>query len=71
MKGISDKEMIRKQRIVKERYDNSIGNGDIYKISKYAKKDEVELFAEAFCIYKMGRETLPEPIENMIKQCLA
>ena len=63
--------MLNKQKVVKECYDNSIANGDIYKLSKYAKKNEKEFFAEAFCIYKMGREKLPEPIENMIKQCLA
>lgn len=60
-----------KTAVVKQVYEKSIKNGDIYEISKYAKKDEVDFFAEAFCIYKIGREKLPEPIEKMIEQCLA
>ena len=41
-------------------------SGDINLISQYAKEDYTEFFAEAFVVYKMGIEKLPDYITNMI-----
>jgi hypothetical protein len=55
---------------IRDSYQESINNGDIYKISKYAQKSADEFWAECFTMYKMGREKLPPKIETMVKGVL-
>lgn len=44
--------------------------GDIYKISKYASTDSKEFFAECFTMYEIGREKIPDYIQEMMEDVL-
>lgn len=57
-----------KCEMVKDVFEQAKSNGDIYKISKYASKNEKEFFAECFCIYDFGIEQLPDYIIKMIEE---
>lgn len=50
-------------------YKRAIENGDVFKISKYAEKNEREFFSEVFAMREMGEE-LPEYITGMISEVL-
>lgn len=47
----------------------AIKNGDIYKISEYAKSDDYEFFAECFAARELG-ETLPTYVEELMTEVL-
>lgn len=50
-------------------YDTAMRNGDAYKISEYATKDQYEFLAEAFASQWIG-ETLPQYIVDMLGDVL-
>lgn len=51
-------------------YNESKTNGDIYRISVYAAEDVDEFWAEAFTMYKMGKEEMPPKIKSMVEGVL-
>ena len=53
---------------VSQCYYDSISNGAIKSISERALEDEVEFFAEAFCMYMMKDKELPIDIYDMIEK---
>lgn len=55
---------------VRNVFERAKKNGDIYKISAYAKTDSKEFFAECFTIYELGEEKLPEYIQEMMEEVL-
>jgi hypothetical protein len=60
--------LYKRGKLVKDTFDAAVANGDMYKISMYAAKNEKEFLAEAFTMYDMGVETLPGYIEKMIEE---
>lgn len=58
-----------KQQSVRLAYENAVKNGDIYKISRYASKNENEFFSEVFTMYEFG-ESLPDYIVKTIEGVL-
>ena len=60
----------RKGKLILNTYLNAKLTGDINKISYYARKNRKEFFAEAFVIYKSGKEKLPEYITQMIEEVI-
>ena len=55
-------------KLVEDTFKQAINNGDIYKISKYAKTDCWEFFSESFVIYRFEKDKLPEYIIDMIER---
>ncbi len=53
-----------------EAFRKAKNNGDIFKISAYAAKDEQEFFSECFAIYRVDKEKLPDYIIDMLKGVL-
>lgn len=60
----------RKGKLILNTYLNAKMTGDINKISYYARKNRKEFFAEAFVIYKYGKEKLPDYITQMIEEVI-
>lgn len=57
------------ERMVFDTYRKAQSNGDIYKLSMYANKNEKEFFAETFTMYEYGEE-LPDYITEMLEKVL-
>lgn len=55
-------------RLVLQTYFNAMETGDINTISYYARKNRKEFFAEAFVMYKLNKEKLPDYITHMIEE---
>lgn len=55
---------------IRKVFKRAIKEGDIYKISKYARTNEKEFFAECFTIYEMKEENLPDYIQEMMNEVL-
>lgn len=53
---------------VRQVFSKAVADGDVLNISMYAAKNEREFLAEAFTMYDMGMETLPDYIAQMIKE---
>ena len=68
--NVTSKDAKQKRELIEQTYIECVGNGSIYKISEYGGTNEHEFFAEAFAMYKMGKEKLPENIEKMIEGVL-
>ena len=56
-------------KLLRETLNKARSNGDIYKISKYANKNEQEFFAECFLMYNIG-EKQPDYIKDMIEKII-
>lgn len=69
--GISEDVARRKRDLIRNTYIEACKSGEITKISEYGAQDEHEFFAEAFTMYKMGREKLPDKIEKMVLEVLS
>lgn len=68
--GINENTAKRKVDLIRNTYTDACKSGEITKISAYGATNEHEFFAEAFTMYKMGKEKLPEKIEKMIVEVL-
>lgn len=55
-------------QIISKAKKEATKNGDIYKISAYAAKNEFEFFAECFAMKEMNKEKLPATVEKMFKE---
>lgn len=64
--GDKTEEMEQIDKYVRETYENAMLTGEINLISQYARTDYTEFFAEAFVVYKMGVDKLPDYITDMI-----
>ena len=53
----------------KQLYEESLNNGDIYKISAYGATKPSEFFAESFAMYELG-EPLPTPIKSLLEEII-
>ena len=51
-------------------YNKAIKTGDVNKISYYARDNYKDFFAEAFVVYKMGIDKLPDYITEMIEKVI-
>lgn len=61
----------RKKQMVVDIYNQSLENGEIYMLSRYASTEPAEFFAEAFTMYHMGvEEELPPRIKDMMEEVL-
>ncbi|MBO7612926.1 MAG: hypothetical protein J6S81_03815 [Treponema sp.] len=59
-----------KNRLIFDTYYKAIETGDINKISYYARRNRKEFYAEAFVMYKLGKEQLPAYIVKMIEEVM-
>ena len=63
-------EAIELREAIVDTFKKAKKTGDIYKISRYASTDQYEFFAESFAMYDLGRETLPDYIQNLIERVI-
>ena len=68
--GEQTEEMKAINSYVEKVYNKAMGNDDILLISRYAMKEPAEFFAEAFVVYKLGKEKLPDYITDMVERVI-
>jgi len=55
-------------KLVQDTFNQAVKDGDIYKISEYAKTDCWEFFSESFAMYRLEKQNLPDYIVTMIEK---
>lgn len=63
-------EMREKYKALENVYQNALLTGDVDRLSTYARTNKDEFFAEAFVVYKMGIEKIPDYIKDVVEDIL-